>query len=200
LVLVVSGPSGVGKTVLCDRLVQSDPSLAHSVSATTRPARQDEIDGRDYTFWSEERFRREVAAGHFLEWAQVHGCLYGTPREAIEDHLAHGRSPVLNVDVQGGRSVKRLMPEAVLVFLFPPTIEALRDRLEKRGTDSAETIAVRLANAIEELRAWVDYDYAVVNDDLETALGRVRVVLEAERARVPRLRARGRLDILPWPC
>jgi guanylate kinase len=186
-VIVVSGPSGVGKTVVCEELVGGDSTLVRSVSATTRPPRSDERDGEAYRFWSEERFREEADRGRFLEWAEVHRHRYGTPREPIESHLRAGRCPVLNVDVQGGRSVKRILPDSVLVFVFPPSLEELEKRLRGRGTDSDEQVSHRLTIATQELAEWVHYDYAVVNDSLPATVAAIREILAAERARVPRL-------------
>ena len=188
-VVVVSGPSGVGKTVICDRLIERDPLLVRSVTVTTRPPRAHEKDGRDYHFWTEERFQQGIAEGHFLEWAEVHAHHYGTCREDIETHLRAGRSPVLNIDVQGGNSVKRAMPEALLVFITPPTMKDLEHRLRGRGTDSDEVIRRRLGNAVGELEHWLDYDHVVENKDLETAVEEVRGILVAERSRVARIRA-----------
>jgi guanylate kinase len=189
--LVVSGPSGVGKNAVCERLVRGDSALVPSVSATTRPPRGDEVDGRDYHFWDETRFRKGIAQGHFLEWAQVHDHLYGTPRAFIESELARGRCPVLNIDVQGGASVKRLLPDAVLVFLFPPSRDALRERLRKRGTEDEATTQRRLRVAEAEMARWGEYDYALVNDDLDRAVARVAAIVDAERARVGRLTGGG---------
>jgi guanylate kinase len=186
-VLVVSGPSGVGKNAVCERLVRADPALVPSVSATTRPPRPGETSGRHYHFWPESRFRSEIAAGRFLEWAEVHGQLYGTPREFLEAARERGQCPVLNIDVQGGASVKRLLPEAVLVFLFPPSLEALAARLRGRGTEDEAETRRRLRVAEEEMRRWTEYDYALVNDDLERAVSRVAAIVEAERARVARI-------------
>jgi guanylate kinase len=189
--LVVSGPSGVGKNAVCERLVGRDPLLVPSVSATTRPPRGDEVDGRDYHFWPEARFREEVAQGRFLEWATVHGHLYGTPRSYLESELALGRCPVLNIDVQGGSAIKRLRPDAVLVFLLPPSREALVERLRKRGTEGEEEARRRLRVATEEMARWREYDYALVNDDLERTVSRVAAIVEAERARASRLGGSG---------
>ncbi len=191
-VIVISGPSGVGKTVICERVLADDPLLVRSVSATTRPPRTDETDGEHYHFWTEERFRRGIDEGHFLEWAEVHGHHYGTPREPIEEHLRAGRSPILNVDVQGGHSVKRLMADrGVLILIAPPSMEVLERRLRGRGTDSDAVIRTRLENARGELAEWRRYDYAVVNDVLSDAVARVRAILAAERSRVARLRKAG---------
>lgn len=186
--LVVSGPSGVGKTVLCERLLAEEPALARSVSATTRPRRDGERDGADYFFREEAAFRRGIEAGEFLEWAEVHDHLYGTPAGPVDAMLARGITPVLNIDVQGGRSVKRLRPEAVLVFLTPPSAEELEARLRGRGTDDEGTIALRLRNARRELEEWSGYDYLVVNADLDAAVASVRGIVAAERARIPRIR------------
>jgi len=188
-VVVVSGASGVGKTVICDRLIEKDPSLVRSVTVTTREPRADEEDGRDYHFWSEERFQEGIREGYFLEWAEVHGHHYGTSREDIENHLRAGRSPILNIDVQGGNSVKRAMPEALLVFIAPPSMADLERRLRGRGTDSDDAIRQRLINAVGELSRWDDYDYVVENAVLKTAVDEVRGILIAERSRVARIRA-----------
>jgi len=189
LVVVLSGPSGVGKTALAKRLLASDAALERSVSATTRPPRAGEIDGNDYFFWPEDRFTEGVAGGLFLEWAKVHGHRYGTLKATIENRLAGGKSPVLNIDVQGGRSVKLLRPDAVLIFILPPSYEVLERRLRGRGTDPDPVIARRLRNAKGEIEHWIDYDYLVVNDTLDEAVGRVRAILTAERSRVVRFRS-----------
>lgn len=183
---VLSGPSGVGKTVLCRRLLERDRSLVLSVSATTRSPRGHERDGVDYFFWSESEFRDAAARGHFLESALVHGNLYGTPRAALERELAQGRYPLLDVDVQGGRSVKALVPEAVLILIAPPSAAALEERLRGRRTDGESTIRERLAIASGELAQWTHYDYIVVNADLETAVSGVETIIAAERHRVSR--------------
>ncbi len=187
-VIVVSGPSGVGKTVICEKLIEADPALVRSVTVTTRPPRAHEKDGRDYHFWTEKRFQEGIRAGHFLEWAEVHGHHYGTCREDIGNHLRAGRSPMLNIDVQGGNSVKRALPEALLVFIAPPSMKALEDRLRGRGTDADDVIRTRLENAVGELGHWADYDFVVENDDLDTAVAEVHEIIRAERRRVERVR------------
>lgn len=189
MIVVVSGPSGVGKTVICDRLVRGDDALVHSVSATTRPPRSTEKDGVQYFFYAEDRFRKAAEAGVFLEWAEVHGRLYGTPRGPLEAMLEAGKSPVLDVDIQGGRSVKQLRPDAVLILIAPPSMQELENRLRRRGTDDDEAVRRRLAHAARELEAWKDYDYLLVNDDLEGTVDRARAILTAERASVARRRA-----------
>jgi len=188
--LVISGPSGVGKTLLCERLIARHPTLVLSVSATTRAPRGHETDGVDYRFWSEAEFQRAVDRGHFLEWAIVHGNRYGTPRQPLDEELRRGRSPVLDVDVQGGRSVKALVPDAVLVLVAPPSLSALEERLRGRGTDEESAIRERLAIATRELAEWTQYDYVVVNDRLEDALAELDSILVAEGLRVSRRRPR----------
>lgn len=191
MIVVVSGPSGVGKTVICDRLIRDDATLVNSVSATTRPPRASEKDGVQYFFYSEDRFRKEIEGGTFLEWAEVHGRLYGTPRGPLESSLESGKSPVLDVDVQGGRSVKRLRPDAVLILVAPPSMTELERRLRERRTEDDEAVRRRLAHAARELEAWTDYDYLLVNDDLDATVGRARAILTAERASVARRRPTG---------
>lgn len=183
---VLSGPSGVGKSVLCRRLLERDPSLVLSVSATTRPPRGDERDGVDYFFWSESQFREAAERGHFLEWALVHGNLYGTPRAVLEQDMARGRYPLLDVDVQGGRSVKALVPDAVLILVAPPSAAALEERLRGRKTDGEAEIRERLAIASGELAQWTHYDYVVVNDTLDRAVTELAAIIGAERLRVSR--------------
>ena len=141
----------------------------------------------DYFFTSEKAFRKGVADGEFLEWAEVYGHLYGTPREPIRQHMTGGRTPMLNVDLQGGHSVKKLMPEAVLVFLVPPDLEALESRLRGRGTDTEEEIAGRLRTAVAELAQAPHYDYMIRNDALEDAVTAVAAVIAAERHHTKRI-------------
>lgn len=185
--LVVSGPSGVGKGTLVERLLAARP-CALSISATTRARRPHETDGVQYFFLGREEFERRRAEGHFLEWAEVHGHLYGTPRSFVEQRLAQDRIVVLEVDVQGGASIRRADKSAVSVFVAPPSIESLRQRLLGRGTDRAEVVEQRLRNAPGEMAQMREYDYVVLNDDLEQATARLVAVVDAERSRVSRLR------------
>jgi len=184
--VVLSGPSGVGKTVLCRHLLEQDPRLVRSISATTRSPRGHEQDGVDYYFWSEPQFRSEIDRGHFLESAVVHGHLYGTPRAPLETALSAGRFPLLDVDVQGGRSVKALVPDAVLILVSPPSRAALESRLRGRMTDAESSIEERLAAASQELREGEHYDYLVINDVLEDAVRAAATIIAAERLRVSR--------------
>ena len=186
--LVLSGPSGAGKGTLVDRLVAARPECTFSISATTRPRRTSEQEGVQYEFVSREEFERRRSAGLFLEWAEVHGHLYATPGRFVDEGVRAGRVVVLDVDVQGGASVRRARPEAVSVFIYPPSIEALRKRLLGRKTDSPEVVERRLQNAPGELRQYREYDYLVVNDDLEQAVAQLVSIVDAERARVRRLK------------
>ena len=187
--LVLSGPSGAGKGTLVDRLVAVRPDCIFSISATTRPQRSNEQEGVQYEFVTREEFERRRSAGLFLEWAEVHGHLYATPTKFVDEGVRAGRVVVLDVDVQGGASVRRVRPDAVSVFIYPPSIAALRKRLLQRSTDLPEVVERRLQNAPGELKQYREYDYLVVNDDLDQAVARLMAIVDAERARVRRLRA-----------
>jgi guanylate kinase len=189
--LVVAAPSGTGKTTLCRVLVERDPGLVFSVSHTTRVRRPGELEGRDYHFVSEAEFRRMIAAGEFLEWAVYNDHHYGTSFAAIDAPLAEGRDVVLEIEVQGARQVRARRADARLVFLLPPSWSALEARLRGRGTDTPEQIERRLQVARSELRAAPDFDYAVVNDELEACVREVQAIVAAERrGEVAALRAR----------
>jgi len=189
-ILVVTGPSGAGKGTLVEHLIRERPECVFSVSATTRPRRRaTEEEGRDYIFLDHDEFLRRVEAGYFLEWAEVHGHLYGTPVEPVNAQLAAGKVVVLDVDVQGGASVRRARPDAVSVFVYPPSPDSLRVRLEARGTDSAEAIEERLRNAPGELAQMSHYDYVIMNDDLERARAALLAIHDPEYARAHRKRA-----------
>jgi len=168
--IVITGPSGVGKGTLIRLLRERLPELALSVSATTRGRRPGEVDGVDYHFLSEEEFDRRVARGDFLEWAEYAGRRYGTLREELERHAAAGRPVVLEIEVKGARQVRAAVPESVQIFIRPPSMEALRNRLLGRGTDDREQIERRLKAAEEELEAIDEFPYVIVNDDLDKAV------------------------------
>lgn len=183
VLLVVAGPSGAGKGTVGKALLASDPDLRWSVSWATRPRRAGEVEGVDYHFVSREDFERARDAGGFLEWFEVYGDLKGTPRGPVEQHLAAGRDVLLEVDVQGALAVKAACPEAVLVFLAPPSREEQRRRLERRGQDSAEAVARRLAEAdAEEAAARAHFDAVVVNDEVDQAVREVAAILARHRA------------------
>ena len=166
-VFVITGPSGVGKGTLIRRLRETIPELRVSVSATTRPPRAGEEHGRDYWFLDDGEFDRRVAEGDFVEHAEYAGRKYGTLREELERHLGEGAPVVLEIEVQGARQVRETMPEAVQVFVVPPSFEALAQRLESRGTDGADTIARRLDVSRVELESQHEFDHRLVNDDLD---------------------------------
>ena len=174
--LVISGPSGSGKSTICKRLLE-DERVVFSISATTRPMRTGEVDGRDYTFVTKERFREHIERGDFIEWAEVHGNLYGTLRRPMEEALAAGKVYLVEIDVQGGKQLKELGLPGVYVFISPPSMEELRARLEGRNTDEPEVIERRLLKAEDEMRARDRYDHVFVNDDLEATVGAVRALV-----------------------
>ena len=179
---MLSSPSGAGKTSLSRALLAADPQIRMSVSVTTRPARPGELDGKDYFFISRERFAEMRDRGELLEWARVFGNLYGTPRRPVEDAIAKGRDVMFDIDWQGTQQLAQAMEDdLVRVFILPPSAEELRDRLIKRAQDSAAVVAKRMAEATREISHWAEYDYVVVNDDLETATKQVMAILAAER-------------------
>ena len=192
--VVISGPSGVGKTSFCAHLLETRNDTVRSVSATTRAARPGEEHGRDYFFESAQSFEARRKNGEFLESAEVHGHGYGTPQRFVEEAIERGKIVLLNIDVQGGLAIKAGHPEGVYIFVYPPSLASLEARLTTRSTDDAAEIARRLANAPGEMRRWRDYDYVVVNEDLATALSQVSAIVEAERARVGRLAPRNQAE------
>ncbi|HZD37759.1 MAG TPA: guanylate kinase [Actinomycetes bacterium] len=166
---MLAGPSGVGKGAIVSRLLAARPDIELSVSATTRPPRPDEIEGRHYFFVDSDTFDRLVAAGGLLEWAEIFGNRYGTPREPVERALAEGRTVVVEIDVQGARQIRAARPDAYMVFIKPPTLEELERRLRTRDTESDEQVRRRLAKASQELAAEPEFDASVVNDQLDDA-------------------------------
>jgi len=189
LLFIVSAPSGTGKTTLVERLVEQLSGLEMSRSYTSRPSRSGETDGVDYNFVSRSRFDAMIAAGEFLEWADVFGNLYGTRRADTEQLLASGRDVVLVIDVQGARQVRRSGIAATTVFVMPPSQGVLEQRLRGRSKDVEAAIERRLAIARDEVAAFAEYDFVVVNDELTAAVDRLRSIVVAERARLHRMRA-----------
>jgi guanylate kinase len=182
--LVLSSPSGAGKTTITKRLVDRDPLLSLSVSVTTRPPRPGEVEGRDYTFIDQARFDAMVAAGELLEHATVFGHCYGTPRQPIEAALAEGRDIVTDIDWQGTQQLSESVPhDLVKVFVLPPSMAALEARLETRAQDSADVVAARMAKSAAEMSHWPEYDYVIVNRDIEESVGLVQAIVTAERLR-----------------
>lgn len=184
-VLILSSPSGAGKTSLTKALMaDKDAGLAVSVSVTTRPKRRNEVAGQDYNFISVDDFRHLKDHDDLLEWAEVHGNFYGTPRRPVERHLAAGTDMIFDIDYQGTRQVREKMDlDVVTVFILPPSMAELRSRLERRAQDSDETIERRLRNAAVEIERWREYDYVLINEDLDSSLTSLRAILVAERAR-----------------
>ncbi|MEW6446995.1 MAG: guanylate kinase [Bacillota bacterium] len=183
LLLVISGPSGVGKGTICRALNELDPSVHLSISVTTRPPREGEREGREYFFLSEERFQELIEKDELLEWARVYTYYYGTPRRPVMEARNAGKDVVLEIDVQGGFKVREKCPDSVLIFIFPPSIRELRSRLSRRGTEDADAIETRLRWAQEELRCYNRYDYVVVNDRVEEAVAKINAIRTAEKCR-----------------
>lgn len=182
---IVSAPSGAGKTSLLKALVETEDRVRVSISHTTRPMRPGEVDGVDYHFVDKEHFGEMVSAGAFLEHAEVFGNYYGTSEAGIREQLQNGDDVILEIDWQGAQQVRERLPETVSVFVLPPTPQALRQRLSGRGQDSSEVIERRLAEAREEMSHYGEYDYIVVNDLFEQALGELRAIITARRLSLP---------------
>jgi guanylate kinase len=183
IMLVVSSPSGAGKTTLTRNLLQKEENVVLSISVTTRERRPSEIDGVHYHFISSRQFERLRESGELLESAEVHGNFYGTPREPVEKALCEGHDVLFDIDWQGTQQLRAssLSPDVISVFVLPPSAPELKARLERRAEDSAETIRHRLGNAAEEIPHWTEYDYVLVNRDLEKSFDRLRSILTAER-------------------
>jgi guanylate kinase len=185
LLLILSSPSGAGKSTLTKALLAWDPTIRFSISATTRAPRPGEQDGREYYFRSRDQFQALVRDGQMLEHAEVFGNLYGSPRAPVETNMGQGCDTLFDVDWQGGQQIRNsaLGKDAVSVFILPPSIAALRDRLTQRGQDSAEVIAGRMAKSMGEISHWAEYDYVLINDDLARCTADLTAILTAERLR-----------------
>ncbi|UWG99266.1 guanylate kinase [Dehalobacter sp. DCM] len=186
LLLVVSGPAGVGKGTLCKRLFSQAEklNLEYSVSVTTRSPRPGEIEGKEYYFRTREEFLDMIANNEFLEWAEFCGNLYGTPLFHVHNVLKQDKTILLEIDIQGAKLVKEVFPHGVFIFIVPPTFTELADRLHGRGTESEEVIALRLAQAVEEMQNINDYDYAVENDEVDVAVEKIKSIIIAEHCRI----------------
>ena len=184
---VVSAPSGTGKTSLCQEMVSRLPCVRHSVSYTTRPARAAEVNGRDYHFVEHAAFKSMIQQGAFLEWAEVYGQFYGTPVAPLRQWRDEGIDVMLDIDTQGAAQIRAHEPEAVLIYLLPPSWDALRKRLEQRGSDPPREIAKRLAKAKEEVKHYRYYKYVIINDDFKSSAGQLEAIIVAERCRTAML-------------
>ena len=188
MILVLSSPSGAGKTTLSKRLLAADPAIRLSISLTTRAARPGEVDGKDYWFVTEQEFERRREAGELLEWATVFGNSYGTPKEPVTNHMAAGNDILFDIDWQGAQQISETMSaDLVRVFVLPPSGQALEQRLRMRAQDSELVVAQRMARASDEISHWAEYDYIIINDDLEQSTLALRSILTAERQRRERL-------------
>ncbi|MBP0962813.1 MAG: guanylate kinase [Oscillospiraceae bacterium] len=182
--IVFSGPSGVGKGTILSQYMANRENICYSVSATTRSPRPGEVDGQQYFFLTKEKFEEMIAAGQMLEYAQYSGNYYGTPKQFVEDKLAAGVDVVLEIEVQGAAKVRQACPEALFIFVLPPSFEVLRSRLTGRGTEDAATVQKRLDAAFGEMRQAGSYDYVIVNDDLDRAVEDLSAVVQAARCSV----------------
>jgi guanylate kinase len=194
LLIILSSPSGAGKSTLSRRLLEADPAVRFSVSATTRPPRPGEADGRDYAFKTRGQFEAMAAEGELLEWAEVFGHLYGSPRAPVEAAIAAGEDVLFDVDWQGGLQIRQsdLRDDAVSIFILPPSIAALEARLRARGQDSDDTVKGRMAKSRDEISHWHEYDYVLINEDLAHCEAELRSIITAERLRRARCPGLGR--------
>ena len=183
LLILISGPSGTGKGTVCDLLRQKHPEISYSISATTRQPRPGEQDGVNYYFYTKEKFREMIDQGQLLEWAEVYGNFYGTPKQKVLDRLEAGEDILLEIDTQGALNVMKVMPEGLFIFLLPPSLEELAARLKGRGTETEESLHRRLGSAVDEIKLATKYRYVVVNDKVEDAQETIANIIEAEHHR-----------------
>ena len=183
LLILISGPSGTGKGTVCDLLRQEHPEISYSISATTRQPRPGEQDGVNYYFYTKEKFREMIDQGQLLEWAEVYGNFYGTPKQKVLDRLDAGEDILLEIDTQGALNVMKVMPEGLFIFLLPPSLEELAARLKGRGTETEESLHRRLGAAVDEIKLATKYRYVVVNDKVEDAEETIANIIEAEHHR-----------------
>lgn len=195
ILIVISGPSGTGKGTICRELLRSNPRLKYSISATTRKPRSGEVDGVNYLFVATEKFQTMTQNNELLEWAEVYGNYYGTPRQYVLDQLNNGYDVVLEIDTQGAMKVKETFPEGVFIYVIPPSLNELADRIYKRGTDSLDSIRTRLNCVRDELAQAPNYHYVVVNDQVAAAVQKVEIIITAEK-----FRAKRNVDLIEKLC
>jgi guanylate kinase len=198
LIIVLSAPSGTGKSSICRHLLKEHPEIAFSVSYTSRKPRPGEVDGKDYHFISREDFQRRIDEGEFVEWVENYGNFYGTSANTIECVLKDGRDLLLDIEPRGAQAIKNRFPDAVFVFVLPPSLEELLRRLEKRGHETPQAIKDRFAQAESELKEVLWYDYVIFNEELETAIDQMMAIYRAEKCKISRLH--GRIDCFFKSC
>lgn len=186
LIVVISGPSGVGKGTLCQKICKNLPQLEVSISATTRAPRPGEEGDKSYFFFTEQEFKRKITDNFFLEWAKVYGDYYGTPAGLVKDIIVQRKDVLLELDVQGAMQIKKSIPDAVLIFIAPPSMDELKRRITERGTEKPEHIRKRMEVALKELQMYRDYDYLVINNNLDEAATNVGAIIMAEKCKVGR--------------
>ncbi len=193
--IILSAPSGAGKTTLSREIIKQHPEIHYSISVTSRPPRQVEVDGQDYHFVSVAEFEKMLENKEFAEWAMVHDNYYGTPKKQIEARIDRGTDVIMDIDTVGARSIKRLFPQSVCIFVLPPSLEELGTRLRSRATDSEEVINKRLNRAKLELLEIGDFEYFIINDRFEDAVTQVRAIIEAERCKLSRYEKQEVIDL-----
>lgn len=186
LLVVVSGPSGCGKGTICKELLKRNKDMSISISATTRKPRKGEVDGENYFFLTEEIFKSMINKNEFLEYAHVHGNFYGTPKKFVLEKIENGENVFLEIDVQGALQIKEIYPDGVFIFILPPSMEELKNRIKKRGTESEDDIKRRYKNAFEEVKYIKKYDYLVINDKVIEAVEKIESIISAEKCSVDR--------------
>jgi len=184
---IVSAPSGAGKTTLCKQLVETLPNLGFSVSFTTRRPRAGEVNDRDYTFISRQDFRSMADQGAFIEWAEVHGEFYGTSKKRVEALLAEGNDVILDIDTQGAMQIKRRFHDGISIFVLPPSLQILRERLETRMTDSEQEIDRRFKRAADEIKTYREYDYVIMNNNLDDAVRKFKAIIISQRSSIRKI-------------
>jgi|SRR3712207_3956727 len=187
LLIVISGPSGTGKGTVCKELLKREPFWI-SISATTRQPRVGEIDGKSYYFLTKEEFKKKIELKEFLEYAEVYGNFYGTPKDKVMEVLNQGKDVILEIDIQGALKVKENYPEGVFIFILPPSMEELKNRITNRGTETEESLMTRFKSAYKEINYVSKYNYAVVNDEVVNAVDKIKSIINAEKCRVDRMK------------